>query len=158
MRERVDGGFRCGDRGRRPCSENARPIASALSAAGAFSSPLCRGRDWGEIFAGKHVGEQGEQLRLNLAVRRENLFARDAVVFAGKIRYTAAGLFNQQDACRSIPRVEIELPKGLHPAGGDIGQIERGRAGAAHAVRAQGKFLVKVNVWAGVALTAREAR
>ena len=54
-------------------------------------------------------------------------------VAAAKIGDEAARLADQQDAGGDVPEVEILLPEAVEAAGGDPGEIERGRAEAADA-------------------------
>ena len=53
------------------------------------------------------------------------------VVAAVEIGHKAAGFAHQKDARGHVPRRQIALPIGVEPAGGDIGEIERGGAEAA---------------------------
>ena len=53
--------------------------------------------------------------------------------FAGEIADQAAGLGDQQRAGRDVPGLQAFLEEAVDAAGGDIGQVQRGGAGAAQA-------------------------
>ena len=61
---------------------------------------------------------------------------------------------DQQDASAGIPGIQIELPVAVVAAGGNVGQIQRGRTGAAYAMGAQSELMIEVNVGILVALEA----
>ena len=46
--------------------------------------------------------------------------------------HEAAGFANQERAGRNVPGIEASLPEGVEPAGGDIGEVERGAAHPPH--------------------------
>ena len=57
---------------------------------------------------------------------------------AGEIAHQTARFANQQFTCGEIPRLQANLKETINATGGNIGQIQRGRTGAAE-VRAFGK-------------------
>ena len=44
-------------------------------------------------------------------------------------RERAPGLLHEQRAGGQVPRLEVELPVAVEPAGRDVGEVERGAAG-----------------------------
>ncbi len=106
----------------------------------------------------EHIVEKSNQLLVDQAIRGQNLIAGQPVVRAGKVRHAPARLFHQQNSRSRVPRVQIELPKGFQAAASHVRQVERGRAGPPHPVRAQRELVVEVDVRTGVALAAGKSR
>src|ERR1700737_3946170 len=80
------------------------------------------------------------------------------VRLAGKICHIAAGLLTQEYPGGGVPLVEAKFPESFKAAGGHAGEVQRGGAVAAHAVRAQREIPVVVNVGTGYALVRGKAR
>ena len=95
--------------------------------------------------------------RVDEAVGGEDLAAVEGELAAVEVGDAAAGFLEQQIAGGGVPGIEAELPVAVEAAAGDVGQVERRRAGATNAVRAQRELLVEVDVGAVVALLAGKA-
>ena len=116
-----------------------------------------RRRDGAEVAAGEHIPEQADHFVVDQTVRRQHLPAVEPEWAAGEVRHLAARFLEQQDAGGGVPGIQVELPESFIAAAGHVGQVERGRAGAPHSMRAQGELVVEVNVRIVVALAAGEA-
>jgi len=87
----------------------------------------------------------------------QRLTARNLEWTAREICHAPSGLFYKKDAGRSVPGIQIELPKTVKPARRHIAQIERRRASSPHAVRAECELMIKINVGILMPLMAGEA-
>ena len=86
--------------------------------------------------AGAHrLLDQRRERQVQMPVGGEHVAARHHALSAGEIADKAAGLAHQQKPGRDIPRRQAEFPKAVVAAGGDIGEVERGRAEPAHPAR-----------------------
>src|ERR1035438_2627256 len=101
--------------------------------------------DGRQVAPGKHIAEKAQQLRVDQPVRSQNLPAIQLVFAAGKVRHHPTSLFHQQNPSRRIPRIQIELPKCIHAASGNVSQIQSCRASPPHPMRTQRELLVKVD-------------
>ena len=85
------------------------------------------------------VGAKGRERRHHLGEDLgrggDHLSAVQEVAVAGEIADEPARFLDQQAAGRDVPRVEADLPEAVVEAGGDVREIERGRAGPAQAGR-----------------------
>ena len=88
-----------------------------------------------------HVAIGGKKNRASERVRR-----------AVKVGDFAASFFNEKDSRSGVPAFEPKFPKAIEAARGDAGEIERGGAIAANAMRTQREIVIVVNVWTGLAL------
>ena len=70
---------------------------------------------------------------VELVVGGEDLAVGEAGIAAAEIGDEAARLAHQHDAGGDVPELEVLLPEAVEAAGGDPGEIERGRAEAADA-------------------------
>ena len=57
----------------------------------------------------------------------------ESILVAAERADAPAGLLDQQRAGGRVPGLESDLPEAIDAAGGDVGQIQRRRARAAHA-------------------------
>src|SRR5229473_7719220 len=94
----------------------------------------------------------GAHLFVDEAVGGENDGAAQLVWISGKIAHSAAGFFDQQDAGGGVPLLETKFPEGVEAAGGNTGEVQRGGAIAAHAVRALGEVAVVSKIRAVLAV------
>ena len=76
--------------------------------------------------------QQRQQLPLDKLVAAADRAGLEEILLAVAARDIAAGLADQQLAGGDVPGVEPALPEAVEPAGGDIGEVERDAAGAAH--------------------------
>src|SRR5260370_41865127 len=65
---------------------------------------------------------------------------------AVKIRDGATGFLHEQHSSSGVPRLEAKFPEAIETTGSDAGEIERGGAVAAHAVRAQREIVIVMNI------------
>ena len=68
-----------------------------------------------------------------LGIGRNDLAAVQIVAVAGQVADQSARFQDQQAAGSDVPRIEADLPEAVVEAGGDIGEIERGRTRTAQA-------------------------
>ena len=129
---------------------------SGCGAGGAAGGEFLGSGNGAQFPAGEHGFKQIDQFVVDEAVGGEDFAAVELEVIAGEIGHAASGFFHKQNAGRGVPGVEIELPKALETASGNVSQVERSRAHAANAVGAQGEFVVEVDVGIFVALAAGE--
>src|SRR5260370_2177997 len=94
----------------------------------------------------------GAHLLVDEAVGGEDDGAAELVWISSKIAHFSAGFFNQQDACGGVPFLKAEFPEGVEAAGGNTGEVQRGGAIAAHAVRALGEVAVVSKIRAVLAV------
>ena len=79
------------------------------------------------------IGQQQlDHLRKNTRIRGNDLAAVQVLVFALQIADQSAGLGNQKAARGYVPGVQAHFPEAVVIARRDIGEIERGGAGATH--------------------------
>src|SRR5690242_10772689 len=71
---------------------------------------------------------------MQAAVGRDYLPDREVECCAFHVAHVAARLFDNQRAGGDIPLLEAEFPKTVDAAAGDVGEVERRRTGAAHAL------------------------
>src|SRR5215471_8369428 len=76
-----------------------------------------------------------KQPRMHRGVARDETRVLNGHGTAGEIRHDAAGLPDEENASRDVPRGEPDLPERVEPTARDARQIERGGAGAANAAR-----------------------
>ena len=88
---------------------------------------------------------------MDKAIRRENHRAAELIGYAVKIGDFATRFFNEDDASGNVPAFQAKFPEAVETAGGDAGEVERGRAIAADAVGPEREIVVVVNVGAGFA-------
>ena len=83
---------------------------------------------------------------MNQPVAGHDAVVEDIVVRAVKGRYGPAGLADQQDAGRHIPRFQFQLPEAVQSSGSNIGQIQCGCTGPADAAGSllKGDEVVKI--------------
>ena len=96
-------------------------------------------------------------LLMNKSVRCKNDRAAKLVGFPLEVADLPTGLFNQQHARSHVPLIEAEFPETIEAAGGHAGEIERGRAVAAHAVRLLRELAVILQIRAESAVAHGEA-
>src|SRR5580693_4967180 len=97
-------------------------------------------------------------LLVDQAVCSEDDRATQLVGLSREVADPAASFLDQQYPGGSIPGLKPKFPKAIEAAGGNAGKIQGSRAIAAHAVRAQSKIPVVVNVRIGQAFVHRETR
>ena len=93
---------------------------------------------------------------MNEAVGRQHFAAVEAKRRSVEASHAAAGFLNQKHARCRVPRIQVEFPEAVVASAGDIGQIERGRPGASHSMRAQRDLVIEVNIRILVPLVAGE--
>src|ERR671923_1302357 len=71
---------------------------------------------------------------MNVAVGAQRLVALDREQIAGKVAEFAARFFHNQSARGGIPRTQLELPKTIYAATGEIAEVQSGRAAATNAL------------------------
>src|SRR5207245_2864420 len=98
-----------------------------------------------------------QKLVMDEPVRGQDLAAGKLKGAAVHVCDDATSFFDQQGAGGGVPRIERELPKPVHATGGDITEIQRGGASAAHSMRAQSDLMVVVDVRILVALVTGKA-
>ena len=91
------------------------------------------------------------------AVGREDNRAAEVIGLSFEVADSAAGLFDEQHASGGVPLVQAEFPKAIKTSGSDAGEIKRGGAIAAHAVRALRELAVILKIRAGLAIPHRKA-
>src|SRR6478752_7399539 len=72
---------------------------------------------------------------MEVTVAGHDLAAVAAEGPAGPVADAAAGLLDEERAGAHVPGLELQLPVAVEPAGGGHAQIQRGGAGATHALR-----------------------
>src|ERR1051326_3233634 len=77
--------------------------------------------------------DQSGERQMQTVVGGEYVTRLHHLLAAGEVGDEAASLAHQQHPRRDVPGGKAELPKAVEPAGGDIGEIERGRAEPPHA-------------------------
>jgi hypothetical protein len=111
----------------------------------------------GRIATGKFEGDDAHFF-VDKAVGGENDGAAEMIGLIVKIRDFSAGLFDEKNACGSVPALEAKFPEAIEAAGGDAGEIERSRTVTANSMRAQSEVVVVVNIRAGLAFMNGKAR
>src|SRR5271163_3081631 len=106
--------------------ESQRALCGIGGACGAVGGELGGGGDGSEVAAGEHVLKERNYFAVDEAVGGKRLAAVELVRIAGKVADAAAGFFDEKNAGRRIPGVEIELPESFHTAACGPGQIESG--------------------------------
>ncbi len=96
-------------------------------------------------------------LFMDEAVGREDDRAAEVIGLSFEVADSAAGLFDEQHASGGVPLVQAEFPKAIKTSGSDAGEIKRGGAIAAHAVRALRELAVILKIRAGLAIPHRKA-
>src|SRR5579875_1644379 len=129
-------------------------VAGRSGRGGAAVGELGRRGDGRDAAAGEHVAEERSHLLVDEAVGGEDLARVERELRAVEVADAAAGFFDEQVAGGGVPGVQVELPEGFKAAGGDVGEVDSRRAGAADAVRAQRELLVEMDVRVLVALVA----
>ena len=79
------------------------------------------------------AAQRFEQLRQHLRRRCDDFAAIEEVRPALQVRHHPAGFLDEQRAGRHVPARQPHLPERVEPAGGDVGEVERRGARAAHA-------------------------
>jgi hypothetical protein len=69
---------------------------------------------------------------VDLRIRREQAAGLQRVFAAVQLGHDAAGFLDEQDSRGHVPGLQVQLPEGIEPAARDVGEVERGGAGAAH--------------------------
>src|SRR5437870_9965265 len=67
---------------------------------------------------------------MDLAIRREDLFAVDREIAACKVRHSSAGFLQDHQAGGGVPGVQIHFPKAIDAAERRVAEIQRGGAAA----------------------------
>ena len=70
------------------------------------------------------LGEFMQQLLMDQLVRGEHLAAIQVEWAAVHVCHDAPRLFHQQDAGGGVPGIQLELPEGVHAAGGNTAQVK----------------------------------
>src|SRR5215472_11810882 len=83
--------------------------------------------------AAQRLPDQRSERQVQVIVGGEHVAGRHHLVPAGKIADITAGLADQQESGGDVPGLEAELPEPVKAAGGDIGEVEGGRAHSPHA-------------------------
>ncbi len=96
-------------------------------------------------------------LFMDEAVGRKDDRAAEVIGLSFEVADSAAGLFDEQHSSGGVPLVQAEFPEAVEATGGDAGEIERGGAIAAHAVRALRELAVILKIRAGLAIAHGEA-
>ena len=84
--------------------------------------------------------------RVNVPIRGQKFTVTQLIRLAVELRHRPSCLANQQDARRSVPGMQTELPKALKPAAGDRREVKCRRAVAPHSMRPQREVPVVVNI------------
>src|SRR5262249_54510078 len=80
-------------------------------------------------------GEGGGELGVDAAVGGQDLAGVAGKGLAAIAGDAPARFGDQERAGGDVPRLDLELPIAVHPAGGDEAEVERGRAHAPEALR-----------------------
>src|ERR1700723_2604187 len=83
---------------------------------------------------------------MDLAIRCEKLSIPKPVRLPVKLSHHAARFAHQQNSGGGVPGVQAKLPKAFEPPAGYGSQVHGSRAVPAHAMRAQSKIPVVVDV------------
>src|SRR5258708_9008167 len=89
---------------------------------------------------------------MDQTVGGKNHRAAKRIVLIGKIAHLAASFLHEELARGGVPFLKAEFPEAIETASSHAGEIKRGGAVAADAVRAQREIPVVVNVGIGQAL------
>jgi hypothetical protein len=100
----------------------------------------------------RNLQRDAAHLFVDQGVGGEDHRAAERIRLARKIADFAAGFFDEQHAGGGVPFVQAKFPEAIKAARGHASEIQSGRAVAAHAVRAQRKIPVVVNIGIGQAL------
>jgi len=99
-----------------------------------------------DLTAGKHVVEKAQDLPGEQTVGGQDLFAIETKRLAVEADHGTTRLQHQQRAGRRIPGVQIEFPIAVEASARCVCQIERGRSGSSHAMRAKRDLLIEVDI------------
>src|ERR1700682_6412071 len=113
-----------------------------------------RGSGWGQ--AGD-LQRHGSHLFVDQPVGGENDGAAKLVRIPGEIAHFAASFFDQQDARGRVPFLQAKFPEAVEAAGSNGGEVQRGGAVSAHAVRVLREVAVELKIRAGLAVAHRKA-
>src|SRR5438309_3509075 len=104
----------------------------------------------------RNLQRQCAHLFVDETVGSEDDGTAQPVRISGEICDLATGFFDEQNSCGSIPFRKPEFPEAVEAAGGDRGEIERGGAIAAYAVRALREVAIVLKIGAGFAVSYRK--
>src|SRR5664279_4784018 len=106
---------------------------------------------------GEDFFEVRKQLLVDGPVTGQDLSTVKAKWRTVKAGHASAGFLNQKYARRGVPRIQVEFPEAVIAPACDVGQVERRRPSAPHAMRAQRDLVIKVDVGILVPLVAGKA-
>src|SRR5713226_8208623 len=107
--------------------------------------------------AARDLQRHGAHLFVDQPVGGENHGAAKLVRISGEIAHFATGFFDEEYACGGVPFREPKFPEALEAAGGNAGEVQRGGAVAANAVRMLSEVAVVLKIWAELSVAYRKA-
>jgi hypothetical protein len=94
----------------------------------------------------KYSLKQIDNLRMNCAVISQDVGGTNGRRRAPHVGDASSRLLDKKHTGSHIPWIQIEFPKRIDPAAGDVGEVDGGSAGAAHAMSFHRQLVKEMNV------------